>query len=52
MTRKLENYTMISIGKNDYCNFMIEGSDFPCKKVSKSLPNGYYTTRKDYTQFF
>mgnify|MGYP000765461540 CR=1 FL=1 len=49
---EVENYTddffydgdERTIGKNDYCNFMIEGSDFfPCKKVSKSLPNGYYT---------
>ena len=45
---EVENYTddffydgdERTIGKNDYCNFMIEGSDFfPCKKVSKSLPN-------------
>lgn len=56
---EVENYTddffydgdERTIGKNDYCNFMIEGSDFfPCKKVSKSLPNGYYTIRKDYTR--
>lgn len=39
------------LGKNDYCNFIIEGTDFfPCKKVSRTLPNGYYTIRKDYTR--
>lgn len=39
------------LGKNDYCNFIIEGTDFfPCKKISKTLPNGYYTIRKDYTR--
>lgn len=39
------------LGKNDYCNFIIEGTDFfPCKKVSSTLPNGYYTIRKDYTR--
>lgn len=39
------------LGKNDYCNFIIEGADFfPCKKVSNTLPNGYYTIRKDYTR--
>lgn len=39
------------LGKNDYCNFIIEGTDFfPCKKISTTLPNGYYTIRKDYTR--